>query len=63
MEMSSVLVGPNISPQYISITFPHYISDVPVITFSTILVGSLLWLHSQFHLVTIPSSHLNHQVR
>ena len=38
MEMSSALVGPNISPHYISITLPHYISNV--ITFATILVGS-----------------------
>ena len=38
MEMFSMLVGPNISPHYISITLPHYISNV--ITYATILVGS-----------------------
>ena len=38
MELSSALVGPNISPHHISIAFAHYISNV--ITFATILVGS-----------------------
>ena len=38
MEMSSALVGPNISHHYISLTFVHYISNV--ITFATLLVGS-----------------------
>ena len=38
MEMSSVLVGCNISPDSISITFAHYISSV--ITLDAILMGS-----------------------